>query len=100
VGLIGLSLFALNACTEPNDHTAQAPVGKEMYAQYCASCHGNNGDLGISDAADLTVSRTSLDEKIYTISNGSENGKMTPYKGLLSEKDIDAVAHYVETLKK
>jgi len=72
--------------------------GKKIYRQYCITCHGVNGDMGASGAFDLTTSKLTLDEKIAVITNGRNT--MTPFKGLLSEAKIKAVAEFTETLKK
>ncbi len=72
--------------------------GKKIYRQYCVTCHGVNGDMGASGAFDLTTSKLTLDEKIAVITNGRNT--MTPFKGLLSEAKIKAVAEFSETLKK
>ena len=72
--------------------------GKKVYRQYCVTCHGVNGDMGASGAVDLTMTKLTLDEKIAVITNGRNT--MTPFKGLLSEAKIKAVAEYTETLKK
>ena len=72
--------------------------GKKIYRQYCVTCHGVNGDMGASGAFDLTTSKLTLDEKIAIITNGRKT--MTPFKGLLSEAKIKAVAEFTETLRK
>lgn len=103
--LIGACIPLLHSCgnsdKKSSDNSGSKELtGQEIYEQRCVVCHGGNGDLGISDAADLSASTLSLEEVIYTVTNGSESGKMTPFKGILGEKDIDAVANYIETLKK
>lgn len=72
--------------------------GEKVYKQYCVTCHGVYGDMGASGAFDLTTTKLSLDEKIEVITNGRNT--MTPFKGLLSEAKIKAVAEYTEKLKK
>ena len=54
--------------------------------------------MGASGAANLTETKLTLDEKIAVITNGRNT--MTPFKGLLSEAKIKAVAEYTEKLKK
>ena len=91
---------------EPNKSNAKAkktaakkgPDGEKIYRQYCVICHGVNGDMGASGAFNLTTSVLSLDEKINVISNGRNT--MTPFKGILTEADIKAVAEYVAKFKK
>jgi mono/diheme cytochrome c family protein len=99
--LIGL-FFTLGSCSEQevviND--TGAPNGKAIYKQNCKVCHGGAGDLGVGDAADLSTTKKTFEEKLYIITNGSENGKMTSYKGVLTEKEIAAVTAHIETLIK
>ena len=72
--------------------------GRLIYKQYCVICHGADGTLGVSNATDLTQSTTTLEERIEQITNGK--GLMTPYKDILSEEQILAVAEYVEEMRK
>jgi hypothetical protein len=58
------------------------------------------GDLGVGGALDLSITKKTFEEKLYIITNGSESGKMTPFKGVLTEKEISAVTAHIETLKK
>ena len=52
----------------------------------------------MNGAYDLTQTKLTVEEKIQVITNGRK--LMTPFKGLLSEKQIEAVAKYTENLKK
>ncbi len=72
--------------------------GEKIYKTYCVTCHGVYGDMGASGAHDLTVSTLSLEERIEVITNGRNT--MTPFKDLLSEEKIRAVAEYTLKLKK
>lgn len=72
--------------------------GKEVYQANCLVCHGPNGDMMASGATDLTISTLSLEEKIDQITNGA--GMMMPYKGILDEASIEAVAKYSMELNK
>ncbi len=64
----------------------------------CAACHGKDGK-GQSDMAkklgvkDLTVTKLTAAEAEKVIANGK--GKMTPFKGKLSDAEISALAKYV-----
>ena len=99
--LIGI-VFTLTSCTEqePVMNENEEPNGKAIYKQHCKVCHGGKGDLGVGDAADLSMSGKTTEEKLYIITNGSESGKMTAFKGVLTEKEISAVTTHIETLKK
>lgn len=71
--------------------------GKNIYDGNCVSCHGDDGKKGLMGAKDLTL--TTMDENtcFEIIKNGK--GTMTPFKALLNEEEIRAVAKYVKTLK-
>jgi cytochrome c553 len=72
--------------------------GKAIFEQVCAVCHGKDGALGAGGAANLTVSKLTDEQKKNIILNGKN--LMAAYKDQLSESDIEAVAAYVNTLKK
>jgi mono/diheme cytochrome c family protein len=99
--LIGI-FFTLTSCTEqePVINENGEPNGSAIYKQNCKVCHGGKGDLGVGDAADLSRSEKTFEEKLYIITNGSDSGKMTSFKGVLTEKEISAVIAHIETLKK
>ena len=70
----------------------------ETFQAKCAACHGKDGK-GQSDMAkklgvkDLTVTKLSVAEVEKVITNG--RGKMTPWKGKLSDAEISALAKWV-----
>jgi len=72
--------------------------GLQIYNAACVDCHGVDGKMGLNGAKDLTVSALSHEEKINIITNGK--GLMSPFKGRLSEEEIEAVATYVDSIKK
>ncbi len=78
--------------------SSQQDPGKQVYSTYCRNCHGSNGDLGLSGAANLMESNLPKEELTDIISNGRNN--MQSFKGLLSEKQIDRVSDYIITLRK
>lgn len=86
----------------PSAQTASAEKpavdGEKIYKQYCVACHGVYGDMGASGAFDLTSSDLSVEERVQVITNG--RNAMTPFKSLLSEEKIRAVAEYSMTLTK
>ncbi len=98
------------------DHNHPYPVkkfsvenGKKIYASYCASCHGKNGDGKGPAAVSLNPRPTNfLDPKYMpmrsrvdhydAIANGRPTTTMAPWKNTLSDKEIwDAIA-YIEHL--
>lgn len=78
--------------------TAAKIDGAKIYKQYCVTCHGLYGDMGASGAANLKESKLSLEERINVVTNGRNT--MTPFKSLLNEEKIKAVAEYTMKLTK
>ncbi len=73
--------------------------GKAIYQTNCVACHGVNGDMGVSGAANLAESQLSLEERIHVLENGREGTAMVSYKTLLDEAEIEAVAKYTIALQ-
>lgn len=93
-------LFLLVACTGTTNKanlSVEEIDGKEIYNTYCVACHGKNGNLGASGAKNLQESTMSLEERIEIITNGKKI--MSPFKHVLEENEIEAVARYIENLK-
>ena len=105
-------LIALNACNSAADEIAErtkaaqerhqnggstGPDGGAVFRQNCVVCHGADGKLGLNAAKDLSVSELPLESRIQIITNGKN--LMTPFKALLDETEIKAVAEYTLTLK-
>jgi mono/diheme cytochrome c family protein len=72
--------------------------GEKIYKQYCVTCHGLRGDMGVSGAANLTESKLKVEERVKVITNGRNN--MASFKALLDKEKIKAVAQYTMTLTK
>lgn len=77
---------------------AQVIDGKTVFEANCTSCHGADGKLGLLGSPDLTTSVLDINSKVEIIRNGK--GAMQPFGGLLTDEEIQAVANYVESLKK
>ena len=77
---------------------ALAAGPSDTFQAKCAACHGKDGK-GQSDMAkklgvkDLTVTKLPVAEIEKVIANGK--GKMTPWKGKLSDAEISALSKYV-----
>ena len=77
---------------------AQAAGPAEAFQGKCAPCHGKDGKgqtamaqkLGVKD---LTVTKLSAADIEKVVANGK--GKMTPFKGKLSDAEISGLAKYV-----
>jgi len=71
-------------------------LGKNIFLKKgnCASCHalidaGSNGDIG----PNLNVIKPSFERIVMAVTNGI--GVMPAYEGMLTSKEIEAVAIYV-----
>ncbi len=94
---IALAVFSL-ACGGSNTNQVNNAYGKEVYKKYCVACHGETGELAINGAVKFPESQLSAKERVLVITNG--RNMMTPFKGLLSEEEIKAVANYTMILSK
>jgi mono/diheme cytochrome c family protein len=73
---------------------------KSLYVIHCESCHGLEGNKGISGAADLSKSKLSDAQILDVIENGNKKGMM-PYKDLISNKNERlSLVEFVKTLRK
>ncbi|MFC1491297.1 c-type cytochrome [Nitrospinota bacterium] len=83
--------------------------GKKIYASYCASCHGMNGDGKGPAALSLKPRPTNFLDLKYmpmisrvdhydAIANGRPKTAMAPWKNTLSDKEIWDVISYIEHL--
>ncbi|MNU80396.1 hypothetical protein D3C71_700270 [compost metagenome] len=98
----------LAGCGETPAEETTKPVSNEpipmedaraVYTLNCASCHGPDGTLKASNAADLSISE--MDEKKieHTIRKGNDKGMM-PYEEMLSTPEIKGLVKFVQNLRK
>jgi len=66
----------------------------KVYKMRCASCHGFKGNMMVNGAKDLTISKVSLEESVAQVYFGK--GLMTPFKGVMKDEEIIAVAQHIE----
>ncbi len=97
IPLLTLLFHGLFGCSGGNEKKKEVDAAK-IYDDRCASCHGSDGKKGLSGAAELTRSDLSREERIEVIEKGK--GAMVPYEGVLSEKEIEALARYLKNFKK
>ncbi len=102
-------LSALAAVVRGFSQAESAPspsdLGKQIYAEQCAQCHGENG-AGDGPAAshfpiestNFRTQRAAADHTERAIRDGIEGTPMAPYGTRLSEVQIAAVAQYVRGL--
>ncbi len=94
----GISLVALTMAG-----TLAFAAGADDYKAKCAMCHGADGKgqmakkMGSHDLTDPAVQGKSEADIVKIVTDGQ--GKMTGFKGKLSDEQIKGVAAYVKTLK-
>jgi mono/diheme cytochrome c family protein len=86
------------ATENTGDKTPKIADGKTIFETNCISCHGADGQAGVAGAANLSTSALDANSKVEIIRNGK--GTMQAFGGALTEEEIQAVAAYIETLKK
>jgi len=72
--------------------------GGAVYKANCTMCHGEDGKKGLAGALDLSMSQLDKAGIVAVVNNG--RGSMAGYKSTLGEKEVDAVAEYIATLRK
>jgi alcohol dehydrogenase (cytochrome c) len=80
------------AATKPGN--SQAASGAQLFENNCQSCHGPDG-AGGHVGPDLQ--KSSVAENLAQVEKQVRNGggAMPPFSGVLSDEEIDVVAHYV-----
>lgn len=94
------------SCSSESDEAAIVDATKpltniEAHAVYmlnCASCHGEDGQLGASGAANLVMSKMSETQIRTTILKGNIKGMM-PYEEILSPREVNALVEVVKSLQ-
>ena len=68
-------------------------AGENVYNNYCYTCHG---DRLVSSGQTFDLRRLRADER-PRFENSVKNGKgqMPPWKGALSDEEIDQLWHYI-----
>src|SRR5262245_7849769 len=66
----------------PSKPAPLVPDGMAVFRQYCVTCHGADGKLGLNGAKDLTASTLTLEERINIIAYGKKI--MTPFNEILT----------------
>jgi len=84
---------------------AQFETGRQVYADNCAQCHGEEGGGNGSAAAELAVAptdfraqRPSIATSVAAVRDGVEGTRMAPWTSRLTEDEIVAAALYVREL--
>lgn len=95
LSFVALAAYGL-ACGESTPNQSDFDKGKDIYKKYCVACHGQDGQLALNGAKKFPESILAVEERVLVITNG--RNMMTPFKGLLSEEEIKAVAAFTMVL--
>ncbi len=106
--LIAISVFVLAVGTlvyscggSSNSTEGQNVVagsGGQLYNDNCLVCHGADGKAGMSGATDLSTSVLSHEHTVAVITSGRNT--MRPFGSQFTKEEIEAIAKYVESLRK
>jgi mono/diheme cytochrome c family protein len=93
VALIAVSWCLSRAVAEEAAEQAKIDAGEAVYSMRCAVCHGD--DL-VNTGQTFDLRKLKADER-PRFENSVRNGKnqMPPWKGVLSDDDIDHLWHYI-----
>jgi quinohemoprotein ethanol dehydrogenase len=81
---------------EPSEEALQQQAA-EIYRNECLRCHGEDGAAGNYSAYNLREGKLSHEESVAVIKNG--RGTMPAYGDRLSDRQIDALATYIEKFR-
>jgi cytochrome c553 len=82
-------------------HAADAAAGKQMAADTCADCHGDDGkgDADYPALAGMSVDKFTKAIKEYQDGKRTKSAKMTKEAKKLSDADVANLAAYYSSLK-
>lgn len=94
--LIFLILFTMVSLS-----AVAAPDGADLFARYCAACHGEKGDGGVGVPLSLPAFLGSVDNRFLseTIRYGRP-GRVMPAFDALSDAQVGAVVNYIRSWSK
>jgi len=77
--------------------SAELRAARSTFLTQCSQCHGTDAK-GTAAASNLQAFKGSEADFLRTVQNGRPGTGMTPWKGLISEDDIRAIARYIKQL--
>ena len=89
----------LDAMNTKQQEPMQTEEARTVYTLNCASCHGGDGKLKASNAADLSKSIATEAGIRRTILKGNKKGMM-PYEQILTKREVEGLVKFVKTLRK
>jgi len=83
-------IASIIGCAE--EQKVDLKMGEYIWKTNCVLCHGHDGKLSVNGAKDLALSKMKVEDRMIIIRDGKN--QMVPFKSLLSEEKIKAVANY------
>lgn len=77
--------------------SAELRAARSTFLTQCSQCHGSDAK-GTAAASNLQAFKGSEADFVRTVQNGRPGTGMTPWKGLINEEDIRAIARYIKQL--
>lgn len=72
-------------------------LGLQVYKTHCKLCHGLDGQMGGSGAANLAMSLLTEEEAHTVVAKG--RNLMAAYENKLSPEELNAVVQYIQLFK-
>lgn len=96
-----LATFSIDESNVPMADEAGIVEGAEMFASYCAACHGGAGEGGVGPnlTDEYWLHGGSLTDVYKTIKEGVPSKGMISWKSQLSPGNMQQIASYIMTLK-
>ena len=95
LGILGLSLLATTSSAQ------ESPSGADLYAQYCATCHG--ADLSGGNGSNLSDGEWTSGSTLEAIHNNIKNGMvdvgMPAFGETLNDDEIDSIIDHIQDVE-
>ena len=95
LGRHGMTLA--QAAPETAPLSSELRAARSTYLTQCSQCHGTDAK-GTAAAANLRAFKGTEADFVRTVENGRPGTGMTPWKGLMSDEEIRAIARYIKQL--
>ena len=88
-----------NQPVEQTDASPEKKSGKALFLQHCAMCHGEDGQLGVGGAANLTEANLTENRIRQVLANG-KNAMPAMISQIGNKQAVDSVISYTLELTK
>lgn len=95
--VVGTAVYSCGGGSEQAKSITADP-GAQLYNDNCVVCHGVDGKAGMTGATDLSTSVLSHENTVGVITSGRNT--MRPFGSQFAKDEIEAIAKYVESLRK